>query len=273
MPAISVVLPVYNSEKYILETLRSVVNQTLTPDEVIVVDDKSTDGTESVVRALMENHDNIRLISLRENSGGPATPRNLGVGAAKGDFIAFLDADDVWHSQKLEIQYALTKDTNVDFVSSRSWKLLSERAPTESNLIKNRMPKIHKTTMVTRKDFICRNPLCASSVFVKKRIVEKIRFDNRKEFVAIEDYVAWRKIHDSVIDFSLRLDFPLVDYRVHENSISFSKLRMAARTFRYLREYHANSIPMLPRLILEFLGYAMCGTWKRCVREIQKEWH
>jgi teichuronic acid biosynthesis glycosyltransferase TuaG len=273
MQAISVVLPVYNSVKYISETLMSVLNQTLAPDEIIVVDDNSNDRTESEVRALMGIHKNIKLISLIDNSGGPATPRNIGVEAAKGDFVAFIDSDDVWHPQKLEMQHALIKDKNLDFVSSKSWKLQSGKSPAETARLKKKLPTIINTTKVTRKDFICKNPLCASSVFVRKEIIQKIRFDSRRDYVAIEDYVAWRKIHDSVIDFSLRIDFPLVDYRVHGNSISFSKFKMAARTFNYLRDYHANSNRVKSRVMLEFFGYAIYGALKRCARQIQNEWH
>ncbi len=251
----------------------SVLNQTLAPNEIIVINDNSNDRTESVVRSLMEIHKTIKLISLIKNSGGPATPRNLGIEAAEGDFVAFIDSDDVWHPRKLEMQHALIKDKNLDFVSSKSWKLPSGKSPAETALIKRNLPKIISTTKVTRNNFISRNPLCASSVVVKKKIIQKIRFDHRKEYVAIEDYVAWRKIHDSLIDFSLRLDFPLVDYRVHDNSISFSKFKMAAKTFNYLRDYHANSNRLMPRVMMEFLGYAIYGALNRCVRQIQNEWH
>ena len=273
MNTISVVLPVYNSKDYILETLVSVTNQTLAPNEIIVVDDKSTDGTDKIVRAFGEIHKNIKLISLNKNSGGPATPRNIGVETAKGELIAFIDSDDVWHPRKLELQYALIREKNIAFVSSRSWKIISGKAATQTAFLKNNPPEKLNTTLVTWKDFICKNPLCASSIVVRRDVMQKMRFDQRNKYVAIEDYVAWRKIHNGIIDFSYRLEFPFVGYRVHGNSISFSKLRMATRTFHFLMDYHGNPKWLLPRAILEFFGYALYGTFKRGFRRFQSNWH
>ncbi len=251
----------------------SVTNQTLVPGEIIVVDDKSTDGTDKLVRAFGEIHKNIKLISLNTNSGGPATPRNIGVETAKCEFVAFIDSDDVWHPRKLEMQYALIKEKNLAFVSSRSWKIKSGKAATETSFLKTNPPEKVNTTLVNWKDFICKNPLCTSSIVVRREVMQKIRFDQRNEYVAIEDYVAWRKIHDSIIEFSYRLEFPFVGYRVHDNSISFSKLRMATRTFSFLMDYHGNPKCLFPRAILEFLGYALYGTFKRGLRRCQDEWH
>ena len=95
-PLISGIVPVYNGERYLRETLDSMLAQTYQPLEVIVVDDGSTDGTPKVVAGY---GDRVRYI-YQENSG-PAIARNRGIDAARGEFIAFLDADDLWHPEKL----------------------------------------------------------------------------------------------------------------------------------------------------------------------------
>ena len=98
---ISVVIPVYNGELTIAEAVESVYAQTRQPDEVLVVNDGSTDGTAQLVRSRFPA---VRLIEQPQS--GPASARNTGIEAAAGDWIAFLDADDVWLAPKLELQLA-----------------------------------------------------------------------------------------------------------------------------------------------------------------------
>ncbi len=98
-PLISCIVPVFNGERYLREALDSVLAQTHRPLEIIVADDGSTDGSANVVAAF---RDGVRY--LRQSNQGPSSARNLGIRAALGDFIAFLDADDLWHPQKLQRQ-------------------------------------------------------------------------------------------------------------------------------------------------------------------------
>lgn len=96
-PLVSAILPAYNAERYIGEAIASVFRQTHRPIEVIVVDDGSTDGTAAVAEAY---GDKVRVI--RQKNTGQAIARNVGLAAARGDFVAFLDADDVWTDDHLE---------------------------------------------------------------------------------------------------------------------------------------------------------------------------
>ncbi|MGD2069080.1 MAG: glycosyltransferase family A protein [Gemmatimonadota bacterium] len=100
-PLISCVVPSFDSEGYVAEALESILDQTWRPLEVIVVDDGSTDGTCDVVRSF---GDPVRL--LTQETAGPAATRNRGLKAARASFVAFLDADDLWHPEKLERQMA-----------------------------------------------------------------------------------------------------------------------------------------------------------------------
>ena len=90
---ISVVIPTYNSARYLADSIDSVLNQTLTPLEVIVVDDGSTDETSHVVRRYQDRGP-IRY--FYQDNSGPSTARNRGIAESRGDLIAFLDADDIW---------------------------------------------------------------------------------------------------------------------------------------------------------------------------------
>src|SRR3990170_2838516 len=99
MPKVSVIIPTYNREKYIVETLQSVFAQTFTDYEVIVIDDGSTDNTADVLRPYLD-----RIVYIRKPNGGQGSARNVGIKVAKGEYIAFLDSDDLWMPEKLELQ-------------------------------------------------------------------------------------------------------------------------------------------------------------------------
>jgi len=100
-PLISCIVPVYNCELYLREAIDSILAQTYRPLEIVVVDDGSTDGTADVVASY-----GARLLYLRQGNAGPAAARNRGLKLAEGEFVAFLDADDVWHPDKLMRQMA-----------------------------------------------------------------------------------------------------------------------------------------------------------------------
>jgi|SRR5687767_4793066 len=98
-PLVSCIVPAFNSSRYIAEALDSILAQTYPLIEVIVADDGSTDDTAAIVGRY-----GGRVGHVAQETKGPAATRNLGIGAATGDFLAFLDADDLWHEQKLERQ-------------------------------------------------------------------------------------------------------------------------------------------------------------------------
>lgn len=104
-PRVSGIVPVYNGERFLPEALDSMLRQTRPPDEIIVVDDGSTDGTSRIAAALGPP---VRWV--RQENAGPAAARNHGIRLATGDFLSFLDADDVWLPSKLELQLARMQD-------------------------------------------------------------------------------------------------------------------------------------------------------------------
>jgi glycosyltransferase involved in cell wall biosynthesis len=111
-PAVSVVIPAHDYGRYLAEAIDSAMGQSLAPFEIIVVDDGSTDETPEV---LARYGDRIR--AFRTENGGASAARNFGAAQARGEFVAFLDADDVWHKQKLELQMArFAADPSVGFV-------------------------------------------------------------------------------------------------------------------------------------------------------------
>jgi glycosyltransferase involved in cell wall biosynthesis len=101
-PLTSVVIPAYNAELFLERTLRSALRQTHSNLEVIVVDDGSTDKTRAIAAAAATTDDRVRIISVP--NGGVAKARNIGIAEANGEFVAFLDADDLWHPTKIALR-------------------------------------------------------------------------------------------------------------------------------------------------------------------------
>ena len=116
-PAVSVIIPLYNAEKYISECLDSILAQTFTNFEVIVVDDCSTDSSVAIVQSYAEKFGGrLTLSSLEKNSGGGGLPRNKGLTFSRGEYVFFMDADDVFTRTGLEELYTLAKDYDADCV-------------------------------------------------------------------------------------------------------------------------------------------------------------
>jgi len=101
MPSVSCIIPVFNGERYLSEALDSVYAQTLQPAKIIIVDDGSTDGTVDLIAALPNE-----IEKIRQENKGPAAARNAGLRRAETEFVAFLDADDLWHKEKSQRQLA-----------------------------------------------------------------------------------------------------------------------------------------------------------------------
>lgn len=115
---ISVIIAAYNCERYLEQAVRSIQTQTYQDLEVVIVDDGSTDNTKQLAERLSAQDCRIRVIS-QDNSGGPAQPRNLGISRSTGEYICFLDPDDYWYPDKLEIQIRLLSSLpDVDMVFS-----------------------------------------------------------------------------------------------------------------------------------------------------------
>lgn len=105
MTPASVVIPTYNAESFVAETIESVLTQTVLPGEIVVVDDCSTDDTRKLLRQLAKNSPvEIRVIKTRKNSGGPSRPYNVGIEAARNELVLLLDQDDVMYPRRVELQ-------------------------------------------------------------------------------------------------------------------------------------------------------------------------
>jgi len=181
---ISVIIPAFNSASTILRALNTVALQSLAPLEIIVVDDHSTDETVNIVQLFAKGSKiETRLTTTNENSGA-GTARNVGWSMADGEFIAFLDADDLWHPQKLEIQY--------NFLRQNSQLAMSchDRKVTESEHWENVQADTISVSKYSLRHFLVRNRCSTPTVMVRSSLQQ--RFEDKKRYA--EDYLLWMTI-------------------------------------------------------------------------------
>ena len=190
-PLVSVVIPTYNMEHHIAETLISVLSQTLESWEAIVVDDCSTDSTAQIVNDFVEQDSRIRYLRLPENSNLPAVPRNYGIQQAQGKYVALLDHDDIWSVHKLERQsQVLEADETIAMVHSPFWVMRNGRS--FWGLFYLRSPQQSSSPVSKLKKS---NVIQCSSVVIKKDVVQELGgFNESFEFRAVEDYHLWFRV-------------------------------------------------------------------------------
>ncbi len=151
-PLVSCIIPVFNGERYLGEALDSALQQSYGPLEIVAVDDGSSDGTPDVLRSY---GDRIRV--LRRANGGPAAARNTGMREARGEFFAFLDADDVWHADKIRTQmarFAARPDLDISVTHVRNFwipELHEEEARFREHRIARPTPAYLASTMLARR--------------------------------------------------------------------------------------------------------------------------
>ena len=184
-PAVSVIIPSYNYAHFLPEAVESIFNQTFQDFEIIVVDDGSTDNTQEVVKAFTD-HEKFHYI-YQENQGLAAT-RNTGLRAAKGEFIAFLDADDIILPNKLEIQVNwLRNHPEYGLVGSGYYYMDEQGVPIEEQRPWLRAPKLEIEDLL----FDC--PFIVHAILVKKEWVDKVDgFDPKLR--RVEDWDMWMRM-------------------------------------------------------------------------------
>lgn len=209
-PKVSIITPTYNSEKYIDETIQSVLNQTYTNWEIIIIDDFSSDNTSIIAKEYELKDSRIHFIQLLENSGS-AIARNTGIEIATGDFLTFLDADDIWMHNFIEESLKTATKKNCPFVFS-SYKRFDENLnPLLMDFI---VPE-----KVTYKDILKSNPISCLTAFINiKELGKKYMPNIRKR----QDFGLWLS-YLKEIDCAKGIKEPLAIYRIRKASLSRNK--------------------------------------------------
>ena len=231
-PLVSIIIPYYKKRKYFKQTLDSIKKQSFTNYEIILVYDDQDLQEKVFVSSLLARFSKYKLIFNKKNCGA-ASSRNKALKYAKGKFIAFLDADDIWSSKKLKIQvdHMLKYDSDLSYTSyyviNKNSKKIAKRK------ISNKIdyPKLLKSCEIG-----------LSSVMVKKQILKDVKFSDLK---TQEDYALWLKLLRMKYKF-LPINKYLVSWRKTENSLSSNIWRKLIDSFtvyyKYEKKNFINSI-------------------------------
>jgi glycosyltransferase involved in cell wall biosynthesis len=237
---VSVIVPAYNAEHFLARTLRSALGQTYVPLEIIVIDDGSTDSTAAVACAFAQGDKRVRVISVP--NGGVARARNIGIREAAGEFVAFLDADDLWHPTKVERQVAALDEMK----GCAAVYVISRDIDIDDRVLKDAKPVMFNGYTFAR--HLYHKPIGnGSSLMVR-----------REEALAVggfEPSWATRGLGGCEdLDFELKLAarYPigalplyLMGYRISPGQMSSNKSRMARAAIETIRS-HIEAGPPLP---------------------------
>lgn len=238
-PKVSVVIGAYNCGKFIEDTVNSVIDQTFRDWELVIVDDGSSDDTSDRVRSITDER--IRLIRLEKNSGRPAISRNVGIKNSNGEFIAFLDHDDMWLPEKLEKQVRFMEQNKDIFLLHT--KCFVRKDGKDIGIA----PKDPKSGHVFNELFLSYNMIGCSTVMMRNRKgAEQYFFNEDKGLITIEDYDLWLSIaRKEKIDF---IDEPLAIYRMSQDGTlsTYGIFSFFSKTKTIMKKFG----PMVPRRIL-----------------------
>jgi glycosyltransferase involved in cell wall biosynthesis len=215
-------MPAYQAEKTIRESMESVLAQTFANWELIIVFDKSTDKTEEIIHSFCEKDARITSYTQREKLG-VAGARNLGIANAKGEWVAFLDSDDLWLSDKLEKQLRFMYEKNADISYTSTAYIMNNL---RSRYVLRAKPKLSYNMLMKQ------NIMSCSSVIVRRQIAERNPFfqgQSIKDFA--EDYAVWLKILRDEAPVAHGLDEPLLIYRMSRNSRGGKLSRVGVMVF------------------------------------------
>lgn len=223
-PLVSIITPVYNSSSFLEETIRSVISQTYTNWEHILVDDGSTDNSVEIIKNLASTEPRIKLLQLHSNQGsGPA--RNLAIKEAKGKYIAFLDSDDIWHTEKLEKHVAFMHIHDAAF-SHTSYGFIDE-----SGKIIRQTFHVSKEPVTYRMALQRTEISCLTAMYDVEKVGKMYMPDIRRK----QDYALWLNILKKGFK-AIPLDLELAWYRQRRGSATSNKFSLIHKHYLFLRK-------------------------------------
>ena len=237
---VSIITPSFNSAKFIANTIESVQNQSHQNWEMIIVDDCSTDQTVTIIEQFVANDDRIHLFQLDKNSGA-GIARDLALSKAKGDYIAFLDADDLWKPLKLEKQLQFLKDNKAHFTFS-FYDCIDE----EGNELNKRVEAPRNLSY--RQLFFCNYVGNLTGIYEVNYFGKIAISSTRKR----QDWMVWLTILKK-IKTAKPIPESLALYRIRDNSLSASKVDLLKHNFLVYRSFHGYNFVLSLFIMVGFL--------------------
>lgn len=229
MTLVSVIIPAYNYADFIAEAIDSALQQSHNNIEVIIIDDGSTDNTASIVSSLAKN--DARIFYIYQYNQGLSAARNTGIKNATGEFLVFLDADDVMHAEKIAAHlehFSQQPTVDISYGSSRYF-LSGQPEKTYASIELNEqdwMPKVSGSAEKVMPVLIVNNIMPVCSVMLRRRVLDVVgNFDTALK--SLEDWDYWLRAAAAGCHFAYNDDTRLAAYiRVHGSSMSQNRLRM-----------------------------------------------
>jgi len=244
---VSIITPSYNSEKFIEDCVNSVLSQSYTDWELLIVDDCSNDNSRDIISELAAKDGRIKPIFLEKNVGA-AEARNVAIRQAKGKYIAFLDSDDLWESQKLEKQLSFMKDKDIAF-SFSTYQLISEDGENLTNIIK-------APQKMTYHSYLKNTIIGCLTVIIDRKKTGDFEMPNIR---SSHDMALWLLIMKRGFS-AYGLDENLAKYRVVSSSNTANKTKAAKEVWDVYRKVEKLNIFYSA---ICFFGYAFNAIKKR----------
>ena len=250
-PIVSVIIPVYNGQHYLAETIESVISQTMKRWEIIAVNDGSTDGSQAILeKYAQERPDQIRYVTVE--NGGVSRARNTGVFLARGSCIAFLDQDDLWAPEKLLRQTELLVHMDVPGISFTNESLIDETG----SIIRERALRFGTRQHGAIFEYLLfDNFIPISSVMVRKELFMSVGgFDPRYSLAEDFDFL----LKAARIAPAEYIDEPLLFYREHNESSTYTKIdRIAAEVMEIIGHWKEQDPSVFRRHFLQYQKFRL----------------
>lgn len=246
---VSIITPVYNCEKLLSKTIESVINQTYTDWEMLLVDDCSLDNSADIVKKYMKKDSRIKYFKLKENSGA-AIARNKALKESKGRFIAYLDADDLWKNEKLEKQVNFMLRNNYAFTCT-DYEKIDESGKSLNKIV--RIPKKVNYNLFLRNTIIQTVGVMVDTKLTGRNLLQMPNIRRR------QDAATWCQLLKNGFD-CYECPGNLSYYRVVSNSLSSNKFKAMKMNWYWYR--NIEKLPLLKACFC-FIGYAFNAVKKR----------
>lgn len=226
---VSVIMPCFNSEHFLATAIESVINQTYTNWELIIVDDCSTDSSNQIIQSFSEKDIRVKYFCTNSPSGSPTLPRNIAINKSKGCYLAFLDSDDIWLPNKLynQIKHLEENSTKNIAISYTNYERISESGIRQNRQLTFRLEHTYESLLLGN-DIVCSSAVINLKVLKDKRYFKKIGH---------EDYEYWLRILSEGFVAS-NCNSVEVLYRMRKESISSGRVK----AFRWLWHIHKNEL-------------------------------
>lgn len=222
-PKVSIITANFNCDKFIGETIDSVLNQKFRDWEYIIADDGSTDNSIAIIKEKFKGLQNVKLIKLKSNSG-PAYARNQALNEATGRYISFIDSDDFWEPEFLEEMITFIQKKQITFAYSSYYRITEKGQKLDQYSVPDK---------VNYHDILKSCPICPLTAIYDTSILGKVQIP---DIPKREDYGLFIALLKKT-KFAYALQKPLAHYRVREGSVSSNKLSIAKKQWDVYRKY------------------------------------